>query len=61
MTNVTITDQQGNPLEGVVVMLTGSPVSVPDIAAVTNERGVASLSHLTTTGACSLTLHHDGR
>lgn len=59
MNRVTITDSQGRPLEGVVIMVTDGPVSVPDVASITDADGVGSLGHLSTPGQYTLSLHHD--
>lgn len=59
MNKVTITDQQGRPLEGVVIMVTNGPVSVPDLASITDANGVGSLGQLSTPGQYTLTLRHN--
>lgn len=59
MNKVTITDQQGRPLEGVVIMVTNGPVSVPDLASITDANGVGSLGQLSTPGLYTLTLRHN--
>ena len=53
---IIVTNQQGQPLEGVVIMVTGGPVSVPDIASLTDGQGRGSLGHLTTPGRYTLLL-----
>ena len=59
MNTITITDQQGRPLEGVVIMVTNGPVSVPDMASITDSNGVGSLGHLSTSGQYTLNLHYN--
>lgn len=56
---ITVTNQQGQPLEGVVIMVTDGPVSVPDLASLTDGQGRGSLGHLTTPGRYTLLLSHD--
>ena len=56
---ITITDSLGHPLEGVVIMVTAGPVSVPDMASITDANGVGSLGHLSTPGQYTLSLHHN--
>lgn len=56
---ITITDRQGHPLEGVVIMVTDGPVSVPDMASITDANGVGSLGHLSTPGQYTLSLRHN--
>ena len=58
---ITITDSQGHPLEGVVIMVTAGPVSVPDMASITDANGVGSLGHLSTPGQYTLSLRHNQR
>lgn len=58
---VTILNSQEQPLEGVVIMVIDGPVSVPDIASVTDGRGTASLSQLSTPGQYTLQLNYEGQ
>ncbi len=59
MNTVTITNSQGRPLEGVVIMVTDGPVSVPDMASITDANGVGSLGHLSTPGQYTLSLRYN--
>lgn len=59
MNKVLITDQQGRPLEGVVIMVSSGPVSVPDMASITDSNGVGSLGQLSTQGPYTLNLHYN--
>lgn len=59
METVTITDSMGHPLEGVIIMVTNGPVSVPDIASVTDVNGVGSLGNLSVPGQYTLNLHQN--
>lgn len=59
MNRITITDSQGQPLEGVVIMVTNGPVSVPDMASITDANGVGSLGHLSVPGQYTLSLNHN--
>ncbi|WP_375445812.1 carboxypeptidase-like regulatory domain-containing protein [uncultured Fibrella sp.] len=57
--SITVTNQQGQPLEGVVIMVVDGPVSVPDIASMTDARGKGSLGHLTMPGQYTLLLNYN--
>ena len=58
MSSIRITSAQGQPLEGVAIMVSDGPVSVPDMASISNSDGVGSLGHLSEPGRYTLTLQH---
>ncbi len=58
---IIVINEQGQPLEGVVIMVTDGPASVPDLALLTDGAGRGSLSHLTVPGRYTLLLHYQQR
>ena len=58
MSSIRVTNAQGHPLEGVTIMVSDGPVSVPDMASISNSDGVGSLGHLSEPGRYTLTLQH---
>ncbi|ARK12093.1 carboxypeptidase-like regulatory domain-containing protein [Fibrella sp. ES10-3-2-2] len=56
--NITVVNQQGQPVEGVVIMVVDGPVSVPDIASMTDATGKGSLGQLSVPGNYTLLLSY---
>lgn len=57
--NITVTNQQGQPLAEVIIMVVDGPASFPDLASVTDAQGRGSLGHLTVPGQYTLLLNHN--
>ncbi|RYF71779.1 MAG: carboxypeptidase regulatory-like domain-containing protein [Cytophagaceae bacterium] len=55
---ITVLNQQGQPVEGVVIMVVDGPVSVPDIASMTDANGKGSLGQLSVPGEYTLLMSH---
>ena len=57
--SITVLNQQGQPVEGVVIMVVDGPVSVPDIASMTDANGKGSLGQLSIPGEYTLLMSYD--
>lgn len=56
----TIRDKDERPVANAIVMITDGPESFNDLAAVTDDRGVFSLSDLAYPGTYMLQIRHEG-
>ena len=53
-------DQQGKPVADAVIMVTGSPHSLPDIASSTDEQGQFFLDNLQLPGSYTIQINYAG-
>ena len=57
--DITVTNEQGQPLPDVIIMVVDGPASFPDVASVTDAQGKGSLGQLTVPGQYTLLLNHN--